>query len=66
MTYQIRRNFELTKGIEQTFTAKNFSSAVNKVTDALKSNATLALWAFANKKNLSAIAEDMVVELGKE
>lgn len=65
MTYKITRNMHLVNMPEQ-FTAKNWESAVKKVTKALQDNVTLFKYAREKKLNLSAVASDMLVEIGKD
>lgn len=65
MTYKITRNAHLVDMPEQ-FTAKNWDSAVKKVTTALQSNTTVFKYAREKKLNLSAVASDMLVEIGKD
>lgn len=65
MLYQIRRNGNLVKMPEQ-FTAKNWESAVNKVTLALYGNINFLKMARSKKLNIEAIASDMLIEIGKE
>lgn len=65
MLYQIRRNENLVNMPKQ-FTAKNWESAVIKLTTALYGNANLLKLARSKNLNLEAIARDMLVEIGKE
>ena len=67
MTYEIRRNYNLTKkAIEPKFTAKNWDSAVTKVATALKSNKELTNWLTSKGKNVKDVASEMIVEIGKD
>lgn len=65
MTYKITRNMHLVDMPEQ-FTAKNWDSAVTKVTRALQNNAEVFKYSKEKKINLSAVASDMLVEIGKD
>jgi predicted secreted acid phosphatase len=48
------------------FTAKNWDSAVKKVTRSLQGNPTFLKYAREKKLNISNIANEMLVELGKD
>jgi hypothetical protein len=48
------------------FTAKNWDSAVTKVTRSLQNNPTFLKYAREKKLNISNIANEMLVELGKD
>jgi predicted secreted acid phosphatase len=65
MTYKITRNLNLVDMPEQ-FTAKNWDSAVTKVTRSLQGNPTFLKYAREKKLNISNIASEMLVELGKD
>lgn len=65
MTYKITRNLNLVDMPEQ-FTAKNWDSAVTKVTRSLQNNSTFLKYAREKKLNISNIANEMLVELGKD
>jgi hypothetical protein len=65
MTYKITRNLNLVDMPEQ-FTAKNWDSAVTKVTRSLQNNSTFLKYAREKKLNISNIANEMIVELGKD
>lgn len=65
MTYRITRNANLVEMPEQ-FTAKNWDSAVTKVTRSLQNNPIFLKYAREKKLNISNIANEMLVELGKD
>jgi len=65
MTYKITRNLNLVDMPEQ-FTAKNWDSAVTKVTRSLQNNPNFFKYAREKKLNISNIANEMLVELGKD
>lgn len=65
MTYKITRNLNLVDMPEQ-FTAKNWDSAVTKATRSLQNNPTFLKYAREKKLNISNIANEMLVELGKD
>lgn len=65
MMYKIRRNANLVK-LPTEFTAKNWEYAVKKVQNALAENRDFLLYALGKKMSIKAVAEDMLVEIGKE
>lgn len=65
MTYEIIRNANLVKMPKQ-FTAKNWESAVTKVTRALQKNPDFLKYTREKKLNIFNIAGEMLAEFGKD
>lgn len=65
MTYRIIRNKNLTD-LPEEFTARDWTSAVNKVTKSLQENTELRKHAKEHSLLLANIAWDMIVEIGKD
>lgn len=65
MTYRIIRNKNLTD-LPEEFTARDWTSAVNKVTKSLQENVELMKHAKEHSLLLANIAWDMIVEIGKD
>lgn len=65
MTYRIIRNKNLTD-LPEEFTARDWTSAVNKVTKSLQENVELMKHAKKHSLLLANIAWDMIVEIGKD
>ena len=65
MTYRIIRNKNLTD-LPEEFTARDWTSAVNKVTKSLQENVELMKHTKEHSLLLANIAWDMIVEIGKD
>ena len=65
MTYKIVRNQNLVN-LPEEFTARDWKSAVNKVTKSLQENVELLKHAKKHSLLLANIAWDMIVEVGKD
>jgi hypothetical protein len=65
MLYRIIRNKNLTD-LPEVFTARDWTSAVNKVTKSLQNNVELMKHAKEHSLLLANIAWDMIVEIGKD